>query len=246
MPVPEAWPVARTMQALEVLAFQPLSAPQVAEALAVHPRTARRLLNRLREEGYLSRTDDARRLYAPTMRIVALAGQIAERARLAGFAVALVRDLCERTGGDAHLAIPSYRSTLCVVHGAGGGEVAMRLGELVPCHCTALGKALLAHRHAWRDSVLRLPLRACTRATLTDPGALREAADAARARGYAVEDGEHRAGTRGVAAPVFAPDGEAVAALGVSTGAAGSLDDLIAEVVPAAAALTARLEARDG
>ena len=38
---PEAWPVARTMQALEALAFQPLSAPQVAAAMQIHPRTAR-------------------------------------------------------------------------------------------------------------------------------------------------------------------------------------------------------------
>jgi IclR family acetate operon transcriptional repressor len=245
MPAPEAWPVARTMLALEVLALQPLSAPQVAEALAVHPRTARRLLNRLRDEGYVSRSDDARRLYAPTMRLVALAGQVAQRARLTTAAEALIGELWAATGGEAHLAVPSYRSTVCVVHG-GEGAVATRLGELEPCHCTALGKALLGHRHDWRDSVLRLPLRPCTPATLVDPGALEEAAAGVRARGYATEDGEHRHGIRGVAAPVFAADGEAVAALGVSTAGRAALDDLIAAVVPAAATLTARLEASDG
>lgn len=245
MPAPEAWPVARTMRALEVLAFQPLSAPQVAEALAIHPRTARRLLNRLRDEGYLSRSDDARRLYAPTMRLVALAGQVAERARLAGEAEVLVRRLCERPGVQAHLAIPSYRSTLCVVHGEGGGPVELRIGELVPCHCSALGKALLGHRQAWRDSVLRSPLRPCTPVTLTDPAVLREDAEAVRARGYAIENGEHRTGMRGVAAPVFAPDGEAIAALGVSTGGGEPLENLVAAVVPAAETLTARLEEPD-
>jgi DNA-binding IclR family transcriptional regulator len=245
MPALEAWPVARTMRALEVLAFQPLSAPQVAEALAVHPRTARRLLNRLREEGYVSRSDDARRLYAPTMRLVALAGQVAERARLTGAAEPLVGELCAGTGGEAHLAVPSYRSTVCIVHG-GGGAVVRRLGELEPCHCTALGKALLGHRHDWRDSVLRLPLRPCTPTTLVDPDALRDATAVVRARGYALEDGEHRTGVRGVAAPVFAPDGEAIAALGVSTAGDGAFDDLIAAVVGAAATLTARLEASDG
>jgi IclR family acetate operon transcriptional repressor len=230
------------MRALEVLAFQPLSAPQVAEALAVHPRTARRLLNRLRDEGYVSRSDDARRLYTPTMR---LAGQVAERARLTSAAQVLVGELCAATGSEAHLAVPSYRSTVCVVHG-GDGAVATRLGELEPCHCTALGKALLGHRHEWRDSVLRLPLRPCTPATLVDPSALREAAACVRAHGYATEEGEHRHGIRGIAAPVFAPDGEAIAALGVSTAGPASLDDLIAAVVPAAASLTARLEASDG
>ena len=84
--MPEALYVARTMQVLELLAFQPLSAPQVAATLQIHPRTARRLLVRLHEEGYVTRSDDARRLYAPSMRVVALAGQIAVRAPQAAVA----------------------------------------------------------------------------------------------------------------------------------------------------------------
>src|SRR5690349_4795944 len=113
---PEAFYVARTLQALEVLAFQPLSAPQLAAALQVHPRTARRLLTRLLEEGYVTRSDDARRLYAPTMRIVALAGQVVEHAELPRAAVPYVARLHELTGATAHLAVPSYRSALCLVH----------------------------------------------------------------------------------------------------------------------------------
>ena len=79
---PEAFYVARTMQVLELLAFQPLSAPQVAATLQIHPRTARRVLVRLHEEGYLVRSSDTRRRYAPSMRIVSLAGQIAAHSPL--------------------------------------------------------------------------------------------------------------------------------------------------------------------
>jgi DNA-binding IclR family transcriptional regulator len=245
MRAPEAWPVARTMQALEALAFQPLSAPQVATVLQVHPRTARRLLNRLREEGYLSRTDDARRLYAPTMRVVALAGQINARAALTRAAVPFVTRLQEQTGGEAHLAIPSYRSVVCVVHGD-GRPVEPRISELVPSHCTAVGKALLSYRDDWRDSVLRGPLAARTPHTLTDPAALRADGAAVRARGWAAEDEEFRLRTRGVAAPVFTPAGDAVAALGVSVAGNGDLEALAAHVVPAARSLTAELEAPRG
>jgi IclR family acetate operon transcriptional repressor len=239
---PEAWAVARAMQALEVLSFQPLSAPQVAAALQIHPRTARRVLNRLREEGYLSRTDDGRRLYSPTMRLVALAGQINAHTRLTQEAVPLVAQLQERLGGQAHLAIPSYRSVVCVVHGE-GGPVEPQIGELVPCHCTATGKALLSWRQSWRDSVLRSRLPARTPRTLTDPAAVRAETDASRARGYAVEDGEFLPDRRGVAAPVFAPGGEAVAALGVSVDGDQEFEALAAHVVPAAQSLTAALEA---
>jgi hypothetical protein len=38
---PEGLAVKWTMDALELLAFQPLSAPQVAAAMQIHPRTAR-------------------------------------------------------------------------------------------------------------------------------------------------------------------------------------------------------------
>ena len=234
---PEAWYAARAMQALEVLAFQPLSAPQLAAALQVHPRTARRLLNRLRDVGWLTRSDDARRLYAPTLRIVALAGQIVQRTRIAEQAVPVVAALHGETGAVAHLAIPSYRSVLCVVHGNGAGPAEPGLHELVPAHCTATGKALLGHRQAWRDSVLAAPLEPRTARTITDATTLLADTEAARVRGYATEDGEYQPGVRGVAAPVFAPSGEAVAALGVSSDGDLDLDDLAARVLAAARAL---------
>ena len=243
---PEAWYVTRTMRALELLAFQPRSAPQVAAALEVHPRTARRLLNRLLEESYLTRTDDARRLYAPTMRLVALAGQVVERSELTKIAAPFVARLHEQTGATAHLAVPSYRSALCLVHRENGSApVPPRLRELVPCHCAATGKALLSWRDAWRESVLSAPLERRTDRTLTDPAALRADAEATRERGYATEDGELQDGVRAVAAPVFSASGEAVAALGVSGIDAPATDDLAARVVGLAQELTTALAGAD-
>jgi IclR family acetate operon transcriptional repressor len=239
---PEAWYVTRTMRALEALAFRPLSASQVAGVLQVHPRTARRLLTRLIEEEYLTRTDDARRLYVPTMRIVALAGQIVEHAPLTLPAVPYVARLHEQTGGVAHLAVPSYRSALCLVHRANGHEpVPPRLRELVPCHCTATGKVLLSWRDPWRESVLSGPLEPRTARTLTDPAALRTETETIRARGYAIEDGELKDGVRAVAAPVFSPRGEAVAALGVSGLEEEDVDDHAGRVVELARELSAAL-----
>jgi DNA-binding IclR family transcriptional regulator len=238
----EAWPVARTMQALEALAFQPLSAPQVAAVLQIHPRTARRLLTRLLEEGYVARSDDGRRLYSPTMRLVALAGQIVERARLATTAAPFVARLHEATGGDAHLVVPSYRSALCIVHaGADGGPVEPGINELLPAHCAAPGKAMLAHRLPWRDSILRTPLHPCTERTVLEPAAVRAESVLTQQRGYAAEDGEHRAGVRGAAAPVFGAGGDALAAMGVSTAAPVPVEALALEVVPIARELTGAL-----
>jgi DNA-binding IclR family transcriptional regulator len=212
---PEALYVARTMQVLELLAFQPLSAPQVAATLQIHPRTARRVLVRLHAEGYLTRSDDTRRRYAPSMRIVALAAQIAARSPLASRAVPLIARLHEETGADAHLAVPSYLSALCIVHAGGPCRPRVHPRELVPSHCTATGKALLAWRQRWRDSVLGHPLERHTDRTIVDAVALARDADTTRSRGYAVENAELEDGVQAVAAPVFV-EGEAVAALGAS------------------------------
>jgi DNA-binding IclR family transcriptional regulator len=242
VPGPEALYVARTVRALELLALQALSARQVAAGLQVDERTARRLLLRLQQEGWVTRTADARRLYVPTMRIVAVAGQVVEHARLTRIAVPFVARLHEQTGASAHLCVPSYRSVLCLVHRAdGAGAARPQLRELIPSHCTAAGKALLSRRAPWRDSVLSEPLEGFTGRTVTDPDLLRAELEDIRERGYALEQGEFQDGVHAAASPVFAADGEAVAALGVSAPAGVAIDGATARVVAMAAELSRAL-----
>jgi DNA-binding IclR family transcriptional regulator len=137
---------------MELLAVRPRSAPELADALGVHVRTARRVLKRLESEGYVVLTDDRRRRYRPTMRVVALAGQVVERAELPAMARQHVTALREEVGGSCHLCVPSHMFALCLVHDQGDCACACRphLRELVPCHCTAAGKALLAWREGSR------------------------------------------------------------------------------------------------
>jgi DNA-binding IclR family transcriptional regulator len=213
------------MQALEVLSFEPASAPQIAEALQVHPRTARRLLNRLAVDGWLQRIDGPRPVYVPTMRIVALAAQLADRAPVVRLGAAVAADLQAATGRVVHLAVPSYRSALRLLRVNGEAGSRPQLRDLAPAHAIAGGKLLLAYREPWRESVLARPLEPVTESTVTDPDAVRAEAEATRARGFALEDGEFRPGVRAVAAPVRDGFGEVVAALAVS-GARSELDDV--------------------
>jgi IclR family transcriptional regulator, KDG regulon repressor len=217
MSAPEAWHVTRTLRAMELLAVRPRSAPELAEALGVHVRTARRVLKRLAGEGYVKLSDDRRRRYRPTMRVVALAGQVVERAELPVAAMPHVSALREQVGEACHLCVPSHTFALCLVHDTPDTACACRphLRELVPCHCTAAGKALLAWRESWRDAVLEQPLAVFTERTYTGPEALRRELARTVARGYAVEDREYEPGTRGIAAPVFSDTDEVVAALAV-------------------------------
>jgi len=232
---------------MELLAVRPRSAPELADALGVHVRTARRVLKRLDSEGYVMLTDDRRRRYRPTMRVVALAGQVVQRAELPVTAMPHVTALRQRVGMSAHLCVPSHLFALCIVHdeGEGGGECRPHLRELVPCHCTAAGKALLAWREGWREAVLEQPLARFTDRTNHGPESLRRELARTVARGYAVEDREYDGATRALAAPVFAEAGEAVAALAVVAPVeelqADCYSDVGAALMDAARSLSAEL-----
>jgi IclR family transcriptional regulator, KDG regulon repressor len=247
MSAPEAWHVTRTLRAMELLAVRPRSAPELADALGVHVRTARRVLKRLEGEGYVALTDDRRRRYRPTMRVVALAGQVVERAELPVAATPHVTGLRKQVGEACHLCVPSHLFALCLVHDTPGTgcECRPHLRELVPCHCTAAGKALLAWREGWRDAVLDQPLASFTERTNVGPESLRRELARTVARGYSVEDREYDTVTRGIAAPVFAETGEAVAALAVVAPVeklqADRYSEVGAVVMSAAEALSAEL-----
>lgn len=211
----EQWNVGQSLRVLELLTFGPLSAPQLADAVDSHPRTVRRVLDRLVADGWATRTDDRRRLYSPTLRLAALTAQMIDRFDLAHHARPYIALLHERTGHTAHMVVPSYDSVVCVCHAADGGEEHPHLREVVPAHCTAGGKALLAYREQWAESVLDSELERHTPDTLTVPHALAVNLEKVRDRGHAIEDGEYQAGVRAVAAPVFV-GAEAVAAVSVS------------------------------
>lgn len=241
MAAAESFFVTRTMETFEVLAFQPSSAPQVARVLRVDPRTARRLLNRLVDEGWLTRSEGRTRMYTLSLRVVALAAHFAERAPLARAAQPVIAALHDLTGATAHLAVPSYRSTLCLVHRAGGPDARPQLRELVPAHATAAGKILLAHRDPWRESVLELPLERLTERTIVDPELLREQCAAGRARGFATDDGEYRPGLQGVAAPVVDASGDVAGAVALTAGPQLGVLECVDAVIAAAAQVEAKL-----
>ena len=250
MTATESYHVARTMQALELLAFEPQSATQVAGRLHVVSRTARRLLTRLVDEEYVICQNAPAALggrrYALSLRLLALAGQALQRAEVPRVAAPFVTELHEQTGYAAHLLVPSYDSVLCLAHAQDGAQAVPVLRELAPCHCTAGGKALLSERPRWRDATLRGSLEAFTPHTTSDPSALRRQLDEIAVRGYAIEAGEHTPDQDGVAAVVRTEAGEAVAAIAVTATRGLDVSAAARHVTRTAAAVSTCLASRSG
>jgi len=251
-PRAEAYYASRTLQALELLAFQDLSCPQLAATMQIHPRTARRLLLRLAADGYIEQSHDSRRRYRATLRLAALGAQLINHDHLPRIAAPHVAQLHARTGTTAHLMIPSYRHVACVLHcehpPTDGQPLEPVLRELLPAHATAAGKVLLAHRQPWRDSVLTAPLTAYTDQTVTTRADIELIAAKTRAHGYAIDHGEQRPDTLGIAAPI-PTNRPASAAIAITTTPrdhpAHSIDALVEHVTSAAAAVTQALARAD-
>ena len=234
MSAPEAWHVTRTLRAMELLARAAAlgaGAGRSARRARAHraPRAqaarVRGLRDPQRRPPPAVPPDDARRR----------ARRPGRRARRAPRSRRGARDRAARAarhGLPPVRAEPPVRALPRPRPGRRLRPCRPHLRELVPCHCTAAGKALLAWRESWREAVLAQPLASFTERTTTGPESLRRELARTVARGYSVEDREYEADTRGLAAPVFAETGEAVAALAVVAPADGCRPTATARSAP--------------
>lgn len=245
MPEFEPYHVTRTLRTLELLAERPMSQADLAGALQIHRRTARRLLAPLVAAGYAERVGEQRPRYAATLKLVGLAGAVVERADLVQLAYPYVVRLRDLTSEAAHLCVPRDDGVMHLVEESGESVVTVKpaVGQVVPYHCTAVGKALLAHRVGSLKRVFEGGLRRHTPYTLVEPADLLFDLTKVRTCGYAIDDRENDLELRCVAAPVLDSYGQAISAIGVSAPASRmSAEDMpkVAETVLVVAAQLSR------
>lgn len=214
--------LARGLKIMELLAASsdPVSITELAAELGIDKSSASRLVQTLAIYGYAEQ-DAASRRYRLGPQVVRLSRSLLTRMPLRDAAKPFLRQLVERTGECAHLAILAQDQALYVdqVESAASLRVTTGVGTLAPLHCTALGKCLLAF-----DNGIASPqeLPSFTPRTITDPQALRLHLEQTRRQGYAVDDEEYDFGVRCVAAPVFDYRGKVIGAIGIS-GPAGRM-----------------------
>ena len=156
-PTPEpvrAYTAMNTVRALEQLAFTSSSAPELANALGVSVRTARRLLQRLALEGFVTQERGHRRRYHATRRLAVLGRQLLNHSRFTHTAAPRVAQLAHDTTSTAHLWIHGYNNQLvCVLHAdAQAGEPTISiLSDVAPAAASAPGTVLLEDRAQLRS-----------------------------------------------------------------------------------------------
>lgn len=225
-----------------------LTAADVAASLTMSRSTTYRYLQSLLAAGFLEEEGVGRFQLGP--QILRLARVARQGFGLSEVAAPVLRGLAAKTGEDVLLTRLSGTLVACIEREPGVHLVRLSYerGHLLPVHAGASALVVLAF--AGEDDIDRIlaeaaPLERFTEATLTDPDLIRRELEAIRERRYVVTEGEVDPGVRGIAAPVFWPNGRIAAGVSVVGLVYRLTDDVVDGVVKdvclAAQAITDRL-----
>jgi DNA-binding IclR family transcriptional regulator len=189
-----------------------LGVAEIARALGVHKSTASRLAAALERAGFLSRSGRRYRLGVEVIRLGTLALRSFD---LVATMQPAMEKLSQRTGETVNLAVPDGADVLNVAEvpstyilSASGGWIGRRTRP----HAAANGKVLLAYGALPQPTALEC----YTPQTITSLDTLADQLAEVRRNGYATAVAELEEGLVAVAAPVFDPAGDCVAALSIS------------------------------
>src|SRR5690349_595052 len=191
---------------------------EVARGLQVRRSTALRLLATLERHALVERDQRTAR-YRLGRRLPQLASVVTGEFDLRYAARPICEQLAGATGETATFELLIGDDIVPIEQATASNSVVTInwLGRRYPVHCTASGKAFLAFGPAAvRERLLAEPLARVTPKTVTDPGKLAAQLEQARRSGVARTHEELEMGLDAIAAPVFGPDAEIVAALDVS------------------------------
>ena len=212
--------VTRTLELLEVMK-QPqksFSLAQLSEAVNLPPSTTHRILQTLCEKNYVVR-DERAHLYSLGPALISLGAAATHNLDLKSIATPVLQRLSGQTREDSFLIILSGYRGIVLSHedGPRNLKIVEKLGHEVELHCGAIRKALLAGQPQsyWAEYIAHQTVSTTCPHPLENPSQLLEELKEIRREGVAVTVGDYTDGAVGIGAPVFGPEGPAVASLGI-------------------------------
>lgn len=209
--------VDRAINVLELVAGarRGLTLSQISQKLLIPKSSAHYLIQGLVGRGYLMRNPGGRD-YSLGLCAGSLANTAVARSQLNTVCTPYLQKLVQKLGLIAQVAVLDGAEALIInVNTPANFQLDSWVGHHFDLHCTAVGKALIAHlsdlelERLLQDRGLPMhnPNTVCSLGTLK--GHLAET----RTRGFATDNEEHALGVRCIAAPVFNPLKKVVAAI---------------------------------
>lgn len=195
-----------------------LGVTELSKRLKLHKNNVFRLLATLESRGYIEQNRSTEN-YRLGLRCLQLGQRYVRQIGLLEQARPVMADVVRGCKETALLAV--YRNDGMVPVEAVETQQPVRIvpaiGELLPLHCTAVGKAHLAFAAAEeRDTALPRTLQRFTEKTITEKQALLRHLQEVTQKGFAVDVGEHVADVCAVAVPIRDYTRNVVACLAVS------------------------------
>ncbi|MEO1664877.1 MAG: IclR family transcriptional regulator [Chloroflexota bacterium] len=214
--------IERAFQIIELLgnADYHLGISEISQRSELPLATTHRLLSTLLQLGYVEQNPETNK-YTLGVRILQLRGAVIGQLNLGVEAMPIMKSLMNRVEETVHLAVLNEGEIVYIerVEGLHTQGMYTRIGKRGPAHCTALGKALLAHlpESVWFDDVVnRRGLKTFSSTTITNVEDLKRELEQTRERGYAIDNGETGEAVRCISAPIHDYTGQVVAAISIS------------------------------
>lgn len=246
---PSVQSVERALSVLEAVAKSPDPVPlaQLTEMLGIDPSSVFRLANTLKRRGFLA-NPNGRKHYVLGPSVWRLSRDYDWSRMLISVCSEPLKALADSTGETSHLAVREGRNVLFIDHytsGTQGVIVPGQTGKLLPLHCTAHGKALLADFDL--DALTALyggvRLQRYTAQTITSLAQLAKAGTRVLASGYAIDAKEYIEDVVCVAAPLRDRGGAIAASIGVSAPSSRMIKGRDVEIARHVCAIAAKIGA---
>lgn len=208
------------LQVLEMIgeAGGPLTLQDIWKKLHWNKATILRILNTFVARGYLRR-DGRAKAYTIGIRILALYTSLSDNLNIRQLMRPYLEDLVAETGETAQVGIVVNGKVVFIdrVRGRNIISANTEIGQTLPLHSTAIGKAYLAYIQPEDvKELLRPPLAKYTSRTMSSLDKLESDLEKIRRRGYSLDLGEYVDELRCIAAPILDHTGHPIAMIGIS------------------------------
>jgi len=195
-----------------------LSAIEIAQRTGLPRTTVHRIVDSLRAVGLVEQ-EASRERYRLGLKLFQLGSTALDNMPLYREAGPFVSTLAKLSGERVNLCVFDGTQMLFIerLGERGRPHNTVTTLEATACHSTAVGKVTLAFQtETVIERIIHQGLQSFTRATITEPDRLRKELAAIRARGYAIDNCEHEAELRCVAAPIRNGAGRVFAGISVT------------------------------
>jgi IclR family KDG regulon transcriptional repressor len=213
--------VSRALDIIEIVSSEKdgLGVTEIAKQMDINKSSVYRILSTLVQYGYMEQDEETSR-YKLGYKFLEMSSKLLESIDLRKEARPFLQELEKETNEVIHLVVYDQGEVIYIEKLEGTETLRMhsKVGKRAPMHCTAVGKAILAHlpSNVVLDILERKGMPRHTDKTITDQDEFLKELSQVRQKGYALDLEENEYGIRCIAVPIFDHVGKVIAAVSVS------------------------------